>query len=222
MSNPDMYIAIYHHEYGVDVFTFYFVPDDKLKYPSPSKVAEHFNIDFEPGKCETFELAQAYGPRMETLTASQVGSETLGPADWADESEEEGREEDDEDIEPNVPCVACGRVDLPLHTNGQCGVCGPRPSTNDKLAGETEIRLPCFGITVCLDREPTADMPGGTITSDLKEPSTTDAAISYNAAIDGLESLILAHACAGIDVATPAYVEGIETAVAAIADHFGE
>jgi hypothetical protein len=31
-----------------------------------------------------------------------------------------------EDDEPeNVPCVNCGRTDLPLHTNGQCAECGP-------------------------------------------------------------------------------------------------
>jgi len=30
--------------------------------------------------------------------------------------------------------------------------------------------------------------------------------------MDALESIILSHACAGIDVTTPAYLEGIETA----------
>ena len=40
------------------------------------------------------------------------------------------------------------------------------------------------------------------------------------ARVDGLESLILAHACAGVDVESPAYVEGIETAVEAITNHF--
>jgi hypothetical protein len=41
--------------------------------------------------------------------------------------------------------------------------------------------------------------------------------IEYNAAIDGLESLILAHYCAGIDVEKPSYVEGIQT----VLDAFG-
>jgi len=41
----------------------------------------------------------------------------------------------------------------------------------------------------------------------------------FNAAIDGLESLILAHACAGVDVESPAYIEGVETAVEGIANH---
>ena len=84
-----------------------------------------------------------------------------------------------------------------------------------------EIRLPCFGVTIRLPRQNTTDKPGtGTITSDLREPARTVADRLGNAAIDGLESLILAHACAGIDVESPAYVEGIETAVDAISHQF--
>ena len=84
------------------------------------------------------------------------------------------------------------------------------------------ICLPCYGITICLDRDPTSEDPGsGTITSNLRESADTAAARLFNAAIDGLEALILAHACAGIDVASPAYIEGIETAVQAINNHYG-
>ena len=87
--------------------------------------------------------------------------------------------------------------------------------------GIRTIRLPCFGITIRLDRKNTTKKPGaGTITSDLKVLGKTAANRQYNAAVDGLESLILAHACAGVDVESPAYVEGIETAVEAIANHF--
>ena len=46
---------------------------------------------------------------------------------------------------------------------------------------------------------------GDNIISDLND-----------SAFDGMESLILAHACAGIDVESPAYLEGIEVAVEAI------
>jgi hypothetical protein len=66
------------------------------------------------------------------------------------------------------------------------------------------ITLPCFGITVELTDN------AGKITSDLKDGSD-DAELV--AAMDAIESLILAHACAGVDVAGPAYVQGIETAV---------
>ena len=48
-----------------------------------------------------------------------------------------------------------------------------------------------------LARENGVEEPGsGSIVSDLREPETA-ANRQYNAAIDGLESLILAHACAG-------------------------
>jgi hypothetical protein len=58
----------------------------------------------------------------------------------------------------------------------------------------------------------------GMLTSNLKEG---DPVAEYNSAIDGLEALILAHACAGIDVAYPAYVSGVQTAVQEIANNFG-
>jgi hypothetical protein len=35
----------------------------------------------------------------------------------------------------------------------------------------------------------------------------------WNTSIDALESLILAHACEGVDVQAPAYVQGIEAAL---------
>ena len=44
--------------------------------------------------------------------------------------------------------------------------------------------------------------------------------LRYETAIEAVESLILAHACAGIGVDAHAYVEGIETAVDAIFSSF--
>jgi hypothetical protein len=124
------------------------------------------------------------------------------------------------DPESNVPCVACGRKDLPLRTNGQCGACGPSLATDDQRTSGIEIKLPCYGITIHLDHDPASGDPGcGKLTSDLKATGTR--ARPFNNAVDGLEALILAHACAGIDVASPAYVEGVETAVEAIGNHYG-
>jgi len=40
----------------------------------------------------------------------------------------------------------------------------------------------------------------------------------FNAAIDAVESMVLAHACAGLDVTDPRYVEGIRTCVEACAN----
>ena len=75
-----------------------------------------------------------------------------------------------------------------------------------------EIRLPCYGITVRLNRLPGAAEPGcGTIASQLKEiPGEIGEDSPYNAAIDGMEALVLAHACAGLDIESAAYLEGIE------------
>jgi len=88
-----------------------------------------------------------------------------------------------------------------------------------------EIKLPCFGIVVNLTTQPVPGfgnliLPGGSISSNLEEPcecNHEDAGCcptcDYNTAMDGIESLILGHACAGVDIATPAYIEGIESAV---------
>lgn len=85
---------------------------------------------------------------------------------------------------------------------------------SDILYKKYDIKLPCFGIIVSL----TGD-GGGDISSDLKEHTAEEATdawldeIEYNCMIDGIESMILGHAVAGIDIETPAYIEGIETAV---------
>ena len=69
-----------------------------------------------------------------------------------------------------------------------------------------------------LARESDVEKPGrGSLVSDLCA-AETPANRQYNAVIDGLEALVLAHACAGVDVESPAYIEGIETAVEVIAN----
>lgn len=77
------------------------------------------------------------------------------------------------------------------------------------------IQLPCFDITVTL----TGD-GGGSISSDLHEETGDfyDDSV-YNTGIDAIEAMILGHAVAGVDITTPAYVEGIETAVLALTNH---
>lgn len=76
------------------------------------------------------------------------------------------------------------------------------------------IRVPCYQIVIKVDKE----TPGnGTISSSLKDGAKDT---FYNAAVDALLSIILAHACAGVDVQSPAYVEGIETACDDIGNRF--
>ena len=76
------------------------------------------------------------------------------------------------------------------------------------------IQLPVYGIIITLGPENPdfADTYlGGTITSDLHEKGES----AFNSAIDGIESMILACACAGLDVESAAFLEAIETAVEA-------
>lgn len=67
-----------------------------------------------------------------------------------------------------------------------------------------------------------ADSDGGRIESDLhqeREPHFApelDGHDVEDAQIDAVESLVLAHACAGIDVSSPAYVEGLNTTITTI------
>jgi len=78
------------------------------------------------------------------------------------------------------------------------------------------ITLPCYGIVVTIPSEGL-----GCIASDLHEGPTDedDDPSAYNAAMDAVESMILAHACAGIDITNPQYIEGIQTAVQACANN---
>jgi len=74
------------------------------------------------------------------------------------------------------------------------------------------IELPCYDIKVALN-----DKGGSMITSNLHDP---DLDCDFNIAMDAIESIVMAHASAGIDVESPAYIEGIETAVNACANNF--
>jgi hypothetical protein len=79
------------------------------------------------------------------------------------------------------------------------------------------IVLPCFDIVVRLASiEPGQSGPSlaGEITSSLHDgDSGSEDDREYEAAIDGIESLILAHACAGVDITVPTYIAGVQTAV---------
>lgn len=89
--------------------------------------------------------------------------------------------------------------------------------------GTKTIRLPCFGIVIILETEGSGFdyriNGSGRITSDLHEDEEDDADNRLDAAFDAIEGVILAHACAGVNVEDHAYVEGIETAVFAATDN---
>jgi len=100
-------------------------------------------------------------------------------------------------------------VRVALNSNADADIC--LGEIRHIIGAPDAIELPCYDIVITLDGN-----GWGTITSSLKGDDE-----AYDTAIDGLESTILAHACAGINVSAPAYIEGIETAVDAIANHYG-
>ena len=95
------------------------------------------------------------------------------------------------------------------------------------------IQLPCFSIVIDLGDEdlehPGHYLGGNLLASDLQRQCSPGSELLDEedvaadeagiAAAHALESMILAHAIAGIDVTSPAYCEGIETAVEAIANN---
>jgi hypothetical protein len=107
-----------------------------------------------------------------------------------------------------------------------------------------KIELPSVGIVIQLGEKnpdrPSAYLSGSLVSSGIKDscPSCGEAECyracdgadedeeecrlraEYNRVIDGIESLVLACACAGIDVSLPAFVEAIETAADAAANRF--
>jgi len=87
-----------------------------------------------------------------------------------------------------------------------------------RSTGVRRIELSSYDIVIELD----VGEGSGNISSSLHEKPNlaimedTDEVRDYNFAIDGLESMILACACVGVDVESPAFLEAIETAVEAI------
>jgi hypothetical protein len=103
----------------------------------------------------------------------------------------------------------------------------PSPRAASVGAGEgrqtgPRVELPCYGIVLELgpeDPSRSGAYQGGKITSGL---AREDGLPEFNAAMETVESLLLAHAVAGIDVASGAYAEGIETAMKACRKHRDE
>ncbi len=86
-----------------------------------------------------------------------------------------------------------------------------------------KIKIPS---TLGLSIDVITDEGGGSITSNLheNEDEALDAADlesmkKWNAYIDAIESIVLAHACAGIDVTSKKYRDGIDTAYQAFGDN---
>ena len=80
-------------------------------------------------------------------------------------------------------------------------------------------------ITSGLNREtcPSCGLPDCCFSCDGSQSGeyedTAAGRLAFNGLVDGIESLVLAHACAGIDVSEPRYVEGIKTTLNAAANN---
>ncbi len=76
-----------------------------------------------------------------------------------------------------------------------------------------ECHSACFQLMVSTDKSLCMIQSG--LSDDDCEPP-------YKAAVDTLESLILALACQGVDVTTDAFKEAIDTTIDAIANNYGD
>ena len=74
------------------------------------------------------------------------------------------------------------------------------------------MKLGLFGITFNFNED---DPRNAVISSDMKEAASTEKT-EFNAGVDAIESLVLAHFCAGTDICSSDYKEGIETAYNAL------
>jgi hypothetical protein len=105
---------------------------------------------------------------------------------------------------------------------GECPDCGALVYLISRGAlprqGTKVFDTKCYGIRV------EVQMPRrvGKLTSDLHDETNASACKELEAAINALEAIILAHACAGIDICSEDYIEGIETAVDKICNRYGE
>ncbi len=97
-----------------------------------------------------------------------------------------------------------------------------------KKAYNKHIKLPLYGIEVFLLSNDEGEYVSGSIQSELSKEiddnseddiQGTDLDI-YNNSIDVVESLILAHAMAGVDIASLSYVEGLEVTIEKIFNEF--
>lgn len=84
----------------------------------------------------------------------------------------------------------------------------------ESIGGLINVKTIKLSVGMTITLYPIGDKFNGTITSDNRDLNDEEpiAASCY----DAIESLVLAHACAGVDVASAAYNEGLEVALEAI------
>jgi hypothetical protein len=86
--------------------------------------------------------------------------------------------------------------------------------------GNVNSRLERILCPVCGDPACNSCWCGSEEVEPEEDADDVAARLVYNGALDGIESLILAQACVGIDVAAAEYQEAIQTALDAIGNKF--
>jgi len=94
----------------------------------------------------------------------------------------------------------------------------PAPSDPEAVKRDVTIRLALDAdwIELSLTYANARGRRSGSVTSSLHTCEKNGE--GFNAAMDAVESMVLAHACAGIDVTDPRYVEGLRTCIDACAN----
>ena len=85
-------------------------------------------------------------------------------------------------------------------------------------AATRPLRIETSGITIELG-PPRGETPGAYAGGRIVASAVRDPGGQPDEALDAIEALVLAHAVAGVDVTTPAYQEGLETALDAVANY---
>jgi len=95
----------------------------------------------------------------------------------------------------------------------------PKPSDSGAVKRDVTIRLALDAdwIELSLTYADARGRRSGSVSSSLHSSDSGDD--QFNAAMDAVESMVLAHACAGIDVTNSRYVEGLRTCIDACASH---
>jgi hypothetical protein len=88
------------------------------------------------------------------------------------------------------------------------------------------IELPCYGFKITLSDDGNSGSVKSRLSSKIGDDEdftqspmdfvSQESLDEYNFYVNAIESLVLAHACSGIDIESPEYVKGIETVVEAV------
>jgi len=161
---------------------------------------------------------------VNVTVASEIISVGEGDIEYGEQSNEDG-------VVDRYQCMGCGYILSDISDS---------EALYDFLQGSSRrIELDAYNIVIEIEGN------GGTITSDLHEScpycdqihcvndcdqsqydstqETEEDACKrgqFNAAMDGIESFVLAQACAGVDITTPAFICALETAFESCANRY--